>query len=162
MERLKKESMSVKKVIVFTVCIILLLLLFLLLFLVCTIPNQTIPYGIWQSEDPNITLYINHRPLGPDGYQYNEPDNHPWYGTYLKDGVEIDVVIYFAPTWNRFSIVDAVFGYSPSGSYRFSYYFSGDYKLRGNRMIYTLTPHWREQTGIKRIVFEKIGDIDIP
>ncbi|MCL2035278.1 MAG: hypothetical protein FWG94_11205 [Oscillospiraceae bacterium] len=127
-------------------------IVFLLAFLILTSACNTrgeLPYGVWQSEEPNITLYFDPEIWVSD----------PFPGTYIKDGESTDIVIIFSSSAKAFSIYNASLYYSEDGlnyvdSYKDAYYY-GYYRVRGNKLRYNLVPHWQERTGIKTIVFEK-------
>jgi hypothetical protein len=117
-------------------------------------PPQAPPYGVWQSEEPEITLYIIY------GFG-DELDNT---GVYKKNGNEIELLLEFGPG-RRFKIYDKNTDFSEINSYLQAYY-TGTYRLRGNRdnrrMVYTLVPYWQERTGVERIIFTKVGDVHTP
>jgi len=133
------KSNSMKKIVV--------LLVFLILTSACNTRGE-LPYGVWQSEEPNITLYFDPK-----------IDEDVFSGTYMKDGENINIVVLVSSVNKGFRIYNESLYYSEHGlnyvdSYRDSYY-SGDYRVRGNKLRYKLRPYWQEQTGIKTIVFEK-------
>lgn len=107
-----------------------------------------IPYGVWKSEDPELTLDIN-------------PDVYPYNGIYVVDGEKIEVTI------GGFSIYDffEIWPLEGSGIDLTVYgnaYFNGTFKRKKDKIYYTLKPYWQDKTDYKTIVFEKIGDYDPP
>jgi hypothetical protein len=109
------------------------------------------PYGIWQSSDPNLTLYI-------------EPDEEMPKGLYVTETEEIEV----------FAIIDIYQGnalviYDKSAMSQDSIhggdeyeYFNGSFTVKGEQIIYSLSNHSEEMSGYKKIIFEKIGTYSIP
>ena len=90
-----------KKLIVF----LFLVLLFTLGACASPLP---IPYGVWHSEDPNITLIIDreHATVLYDTSGFILSRN-VFPGTYEKDGEIIDIVIGFLESRNTFGIQSA-------------------------------------------------------
>ncbi|MCL2253499.1 MAG: hypothetical protein FWC09_03570 [Lachnospiraceae bacterium] len=104
------------------------------------------PYGVWQSENPNITLYL-------------DDDKNICFGTYLLNGDEISIIANFY-YFKRFSIYDANVDMNKIDFYELAYYV-GDYKVRGDKLTYNIIPYWSEKTGVKRIIFKKISDVKV-
>ena len=108
------------------------------------------PYGVWQSDDPNIVLIID-----PN---YAELEKPPWSivypGIYVKDGEEIDIIAVVDNTRGRGGIL--IFDASLDRFDDFSSaFFVGEYRVRGERLHYTFNQHWREATGVDEIIFVK-------
>ena len=108
-------------------------------------PYET-PYGTWRSEAPYMTFAVVSR-----GGEYN-------HGIYRKDGVDVDIIIAFHPTFKRFSILNRN-AFMEGGRLTASYtYFSGRFEVVDNRMYYSLFPRFQEQSGYETIVFERVAD----
>jgi hypothetical protein len=128
--------------------------LILLLVLLSACPISTIgslPYGKWESADPNIVMDIN-------------PQYEEFQGIYYVDGEVINLYITFPYVWKQFEIYD----YSDKinllqpGSYELAL-FNGDYSLRSGKLRYKLKPYWQEKSGITHtIIFEKTEEYEIP
>jgi hypothetical protein len=107
-----------------------------------------VPIGLWQSDDPSITLDIT-----------NEERGH--YGTYVKDGEEIEIYIVFGHVSNLLSIYDAITqDENFKGPYDDYEYFVGTWKNEGDILNFYLKQTWQEMHGIKEIVFTKIADYE--
>ena len=144
--------------------IILLFLALLLTFSACSAWTP-VPYGVWQSEYPNITLivdreyatvlYRNRVDEGSDGNEIRRiiHNEDVFHGTYEKDGEIVDIVIDFFVPNGMFGIQNASID-TPVMSQ--DTYFSGSYGLRGNRLYLHLSPGTQERTGFRRIVFELV------
>jgi len=142
------KSNSMKKLII---CLLaFLIIVFIIIFFVIPFSLRNIstqgplPYGVWQSENPNIILNIN-----PElkSETYND-----FPGTYESEGVETDLVVVFATAHKGFAIHLEYFGRYDEA------FLTGTYKIRGNKLRYSVLPFWQERTGIKTIVFEKVSD----
>ena len=154
------KSNSMKKIVVL---LVFLIIVFIIIFFVIPFSLRTIstrgpiPYGVWQSEDPHITLY-----LAPETELFvGEPIPGTHYpGIYIKDGENINIIIGFGYS-KSFSIYNEALFYSDEyWNYRDAYY-NGTYRVRGNKLRYNVLPFWQEQTSIKTIVFEKVSDYEI-
>ena len=136
------------------IIIIAILTLTKLALVSCVATYQPIPYGVWQSENPNMTLIVD-----PDYASFENPSWSIVYpGTYVRDGEEIDLVVVVDNTRGRGGI--RVFNASLERFSNFSdAYFVGNYRVSGGRLIYTLDRQWQEQTGFDRIVFDKTREV---
>lgn len=111
----------------------------------CSIPYEK-PYGKWQSEDTFLVLDINPNVIGP------------FSGTYKKEMEEINIAIYFA--YEKSFVIHNVTEESEEDD---RVLFNGYFKVKDEKLYYTLKPHWQELTGITEpIVFEKIEEYEIP
>lgn len=130
---------------------VLLLLLILLLFASsCVNTRGQLPYGIWQSKEPDLVFDI-------------DPQCESFFkGQYTEDGKSINVFVAFAVAYKEFGIYDESEVDIAKGSIRHTEdsIFEGSYKMKGDKLIYTLNPHWREVTGYKTITFDKIKEYD--
>jgi len=112
------------------------------------------PYGVWRSEEPNITLFF--RP------EYrNVPtqfDNFSYLGLYVVGDEELRVFVTFG-NGPRFRIQE--FKYSNKGD-NISIFplFIGNWRVVGDQIHYTLTPHFQEQLGITTIIFHRLEYYD--
>jgi len=114
----------------------------------CTTYKLVVPVGLWQSDDPQITLDIANA----------ERDA---FGTYVRDGEEIEIYMVFGHVSNLLSIYNAiVMDESFKGTWDSFTYYGGKWEKRGDKIYYTLLTKWREMHGIKEIVFTKIADYD--
>ena len=117
-------------------------------FTSCAIPYER-PYGIWQNETVGLTLFID-----PHNYGNNS-------GIYVIGNEEHEVVITFRHD-KGFIVQDVrdFEGARITNNYR---YFDGRFRVRDDKLYYTLTRNWQEQTGIRdTIVFEKVADYEVP
>ena len=130
--------------------IVILVFVALLTFTACS-ENTPIPYGIWKSEEPRITLFID-----PAYAETDEPFRFP--GIYIKDGVEMDVFVRISITHGTFFIHNASIPRDTVDFHREAY-FDGLYRIEDNRLYYTVGQLWREQTGVDRIVFELVEEV---
>ena len=132
-----------KKIFLATYLIVLLLILSS-----CTTYKLIVPVGLWQSDNPSITLDITE-------------DDRDHYGTYVKDGEEIEIYIGFGHVSNRLFIHDAIIqDENFKGSMDDYEYFAGSWEVKDDKIYYTLLPKWKEMHGIDEIVFTKIADYD--
>ena len=130
--------------------IVVLMMILMAILTACGVSTRgEIPYGVWKSEEPNITLYFD-----PEVYR-------EFSGVYVKDGESINIIIIFATSAKAFSIYDESLFYSGKNRTSADVYYYGYYRVRGNKLRYNLVPHWQERTGIKTIVFEKVSDYEI-
>lgn len=117
----------------------------------CSIPYET-PYGKWQSQSEDMSLVLDINPNVIKG---------PFVGTYKDEKGEINILFYFAYE-KSFTIFDEkdVTEESIKGD---NALFCGYFKIKDEKLYYTLKPHWQELTGITEpIVFEKIENYKIP
>jgi len=128
------------------------LIVLLVLFITsCSPETPEPPYGVWVSNEPQITLFF--KP------QYRLPIYRPIYlGLYTIDGVETKVVLSFGHG-TRFTVqaLDALFEGGTRGDYRL---LVGTYRLMGGEIRYTLTPVFQERLGIDRIWFRRMEYYD--
>jgi hypothetical protein len=103
------------------------------------------PYGIWESNDPEITLELCgiHRAVGRLGI-----------GVYVKNDEPIDIVVK-RDHWDGLSFMDAEFPNYYSDLTRF---FFGEFALQDDKLYINLTSAFQERTGFTQLVFERIGD----
>jgi len=131
------KSNSMKKLII--CLLVFLIIVFIIIFFVIPFSLRTIstrgpiPYGVWQSEEPNITLYFDPEIWVSD----------PFSGIYVKDGESTDIVIIFSTANKGFRIYDKEVYFNENRISENTLY-AGDYRVRGNKLRYSLRPYWRE------------------
>ena len=130
------------------ICIIICCAIILLTLSSCTTYELVVPAGLWQSDDPQITLDITDEEI-----VYN--------GVYVRNGEEIDICIGFGNVSNRLFIHDAIILDENFEGYWEDYlYFSGPWEVKDDKLYLTLLPKWQEMYGIEEIVFTKIADYE--
>ena len=133
-----------KKIVLIVCCGILFLALSS-----CTSYELVVPVGIWQSDDPSITLDIANDVSDPN------------FGTYVRDGEEIEIYIVFGHVSNLLSIYDAiVLNENHKGGWDDWTYFVGNWDIKDDKLYLILKSKWREMHGIDKIVFTKIADYE--
>jgi len=148
----------------------MLVLVFVVIAIVeTTRPAPEIPYGIWHSEEPNITLFIKPdynvtlygyqtftTAAGEETIQISESD--VFLGVYVKDGEEIDIFVSFLfPPREDLRIQNANITRPINSS---NAYFAGSYRVRRNNRLYLrLFLDIQERTGIDHIVFELVEEV---
>lgn len=111
---------------------------------------KEIPYGIWQSNNPDIVLYI-------------DPDNKDgmFKGTYTIDGVENNLYLSLDIVQGAF-VIHKESAYTPGKPGIYSgdkyLYFRGHWKLKDEELYFQVNSHFFELTGYSDIYFEKIDD----
>lgn len=114
----------------------------------CTTYKLVVPVGLWQSDNPSITLDIE-----------NEERAH--YGTYIKDSEEVVIYIVFGHVSNLLSVYDEIVNDDNyKGVWDDYEYFVGHWKVKDDKIYFALLPKWQEMHGIKEIVFTKIEDYE--
>ena len=110
------------------------------------------PYGKWENAELGLVLDINRN--------YNK--EQAFSGFYIENGEEIDVYVFFSITHGYFWIIrESDLHHWGGVRDAETTIFDGRYRVRGERLYYTLTPFWQEQTGITdTIVFERIVSYD--
>jgi len=132
-----------KKTLLFVCCTILVLAL-----ASCTTYELVVPVGLWQSDDPQITLNIT-------------DEDGSYYGTYIRDGKEIKIYVVFGHVSNLLSIYNAIVqDENFDGSWDDYTYFVGHWEVKDDKLYQNLFPTWQDMNGIKEIVFTKIADYD--
>jgi len=102
-------------------------------------PLSEIPYGKWQSFNPDITICKN---------------NERTVGIYIKDE-EIIIISIWERYKGQFSIYSGELEEDGNDSIpENEIHFIGSYKLKNNKLYYKLRPSWRQKTGYKTIIFE--------
>jgi len=125
---------------------LLLCSILLFVFASCTTYKMMIPIGLWQSDDLSITLDIT-----------SEVREH--YGTYIKDGKEVEIVVVFSHLNNQFYIYDKIIDdENQEGSMTDYEYFCGTFNVEDDKIYYTLLPKWEGMHGVKEIIFTKVVD----
>jgi len=127
-----------KNIVLFLSCILILVLTS------CNTYEFEVPLlGLWQSDNPTITFEVT-------------DDSGGYYGTYIKDGEEVGIVVVFSEFNNRFSIYNSIIAGENFNESMSDYeYFHGAFTIEGDKIYYTLLPHWQEAHGVKEIVFTK-------
>ena len=116
------------------------------LSLVSCFQEPPIPYGVWRSEDPNLTLYITVRSV----------ETGDFLGEYVCGTQLINVEIIIDMSKGSVMLI-----YDPAildmleGTV-----FYGRIAVPGEKLVYTLTPEYHKETGYEKIKFEKIADYD--
>ena len=83
------------------------------------------------------------------------------YGTYIRDGEEIEIHIVFGHVSNALSIYDSfVLDDNRREAWDVYTYFTGRWEVKDDKLHLTLLPKWREMYGIDKIVFTKIADYE--
>ncbi|MDR1245676.1 MAG: hypothetical protein LBK57_01445 [Clostridiales Family XIII bacterium] len=127
--------------------------------------SSEFPYGKWHSTDPDLTIDI--------GLEYN--DTQSYFGTYVKDGEGIDVLVYmsYGGTLEIHDFEEYNFS-EDHWDYRDKYgniknpppqYFDGAWRpvnIFDGKLRYKLDDDYREATGYRVIVFEKIESREWP
>ena len=108
------------------------------------------PYGVWQSEEPTITLIIDPNYMLDEG-------RARFPGIYVRDTRTEDVLVGVDPVGAGIEVRNA----SIEDGRQYAYY-AGTYRIRGNRIYFTLGRLWRERTGIDLIVFELVEEVVVP
>ena len=106
------------------------------------------PYGIWHSEELNMTLFIDreHRIRGDNVAGGEFP------GIYVRDDEEIDIIVDVFTKNNQISIHD-------SANVRWEYrLFSGNYHIENDRLYFRSDRHYPE-TGFDTIIFELMEEV---
>jgi len=109
------------------------------------------PYGKWQNAELGLIMDLN--PEFEDKYGF------PVFpGTYVEDGVKIDVYIHFFTPGITADILRASdrrsggwFGGSPP-------LYGGHYKVSDNQLYLSLNQQSQERAGLETIVFDRIED----
>ena len=126
-------------------------LLLLLCLSACFNTRGAIPYGKWESLNPQIIMDIN-------------PQYEEFLGTYQHEDEVIDVYIAisgFSKQFDIYKISDKIYR-SESGYYRLAL-FGGSYSVRNGKLYYKLQPYWQEKSGVTHtIVFTKIEEYEAP
>ena len=120
----------------------------------CVNPDvlRPFPYGKWESAELGLVLDVVPK--------INKEDAFP--ATFIEDGEKIDVYAFFLLTGGYLVILREPDWLSWGGARDTTgTIFDGNYRLRGERLYYTLTSFWQEQTGIKTVVFELIEDYEV-
>ena len=142
----KSDSKKIKQMII-------LLILFIMLLLASCAVYADYPYGVWQSENPNITLIID------PNYQLDEdPGRFP--GIYVKDTGTEDVIVTLDLVGAGLAIHNVSIG--EAVAYHRYADFLGSYRIRRDRMDFTLVRSLREELGVDRIVFELVEEVEVP
>ena len=133
----------------------------LLIFALTACGSTAVPYGVWQSSNPELTLVIN----TPDSELVIEGFHNLFPGVYVRDDIEIDIGVSVQTRTHRIFIFDPTLeGQRQNEKSPFSdaLVFDGSYRLnfRGTRLYLTLSPSSQERTGIDRIVFERVEEAD--
>jgi len=119
-----------------------------------------IPFGIWHSENPNLTLFISREPEHIVG-EFPIADREHASGIFLvkhvsEDGSEIELALSYSPRPYNFVIFDPLI--ADEGFFSDSIYFDGRHRIRDDRLYFELRPFYRELTGFDTIVFERVEE----
>jgi hypothetical protein len=136
------------------------MILLALFFVSCA---EDTPYGKWHSTDPDLTLDIG--PFFDSLY----------FGIYIDEGEKVDVLA-FVNGIGGSSFMLGIYSYDEYdfskqdwnyiGGKRYGNnipppkYFDGEWKLKGNKLYYTLYESYQEETGYETIIFELIEEYD--
>ena len=115
------------------------------------------PYGKWENAELGLVLDVNP--------QNNIPGQgrDSFFGTYMESGEEIEVYVYFDVIHGDLWILRNPDWGSRGGERNTeTSIFGGRYRLRRERLHFTLTSFWQEQTGITdTIIFERVVDYQV-
>ena len=140
-----------RKIIAAVICLVLLLLC----LSACFNTRGPIPYGKWESVEPNIIMDLN-------PYEYDSPGR--FYGTYYEEDEVIDIYISISSFSKEFAVKkfsDIIYLDQPD-SYKLAL-FDGSYRIKGDKLYYKLKPYWQEKSGVTHtIVFTKIEEYEAP
>ena len=106
------------------------------------------PYGIWQSIDPNITLFI--------APEFRLSQDIEFSGIYVRDGEEVRVRV-LAPNSRgvgAFLIFEDIIREDKTVSERMLYF--GEIYIENDRIYMDLLHYFSERTGIDTIIFELV------
>lgn len=129
-------------------------IIFVFIFFTSCLPETVEPpYGVWSSENPNITLYLK-------DYEDILQMGFPWrrVGIYTKNEETLHVFPTFGPA-TRFNIRYNIY-LSSGGALASTTLASGSWQLRNDQMYFNLTPHFQEQLGVRRIIFNRLEEYD--
>ena len=133
-----------KKVILLICCTILVLTLSS-----CTTYKLVVPVGLWQCDNPAITLDIT----TDEALEY--------YGIYVMEGEKTEILIVFGDVSNLLSIYDAIIqDENHEGGFDDWTYFCGHWEVKDDKLYFKLLPTWAEMHGIDEIIFTKIADYE--
>ena len=134
------------------ICIVIYCFIVMLILSSCTTYVFITPVGLWQSDDPQITLNITN-----EDEEQNQDRDH--YGTYIKNGEEIEIYIVFGHVSNLLSVYDAIIlDKNFKGTMDEQTLFCGHWEVKDGKLYFTLLPKWQGMYGIKEIVFTKTAD----
>ena len=125
---------------------VILISVFVILWI--NIPTPPLPpYGIWQSEEPNITLFIDS--------ELSYRDDFP--GIYVIDDIEIDVMVGTIPKLATIWIYENV--EIEDGTVKRNRFFEGYYSIENDRLYIRLRSCYPEHTGLDIIIFELVEEV---
>jgi len=112
------------------------------------------PRGVWESEEPNIVLYID-----PAYRSATETRHLRFLGIYMLDSEEIKITASFGPLmhWLRITtapVVDENNRQVFNGAERML----GDLKIIEDQLHFELDPEYQELTGLTTIIFNRATD----
>ena len=119
--------------------------------------RRPFPYGKWESEELGLVLDVNPQSNIPSQGRYS------FFGTYMERGDEVEVYVYFDVILGDIWILRNPDWGSRGGERNTeTTIFGGRYRLRRERLHFTLTSFWQEQTGITdTIIFERVVDYQV-
>jgi hypothetical protein len=137
------------------------LILSFILVLPSCLPKINPPFGVWESKDPHILLYIEP--------EYHTPFNnyYTYIGLYITDEEDIKTFVGMGNSGKNFTIyetesyLDSISVGGESWDKKIKL-FSGDFKLTKDGMRYNLSPASKENTGYDEIHFHLLEDYDPP
>ena len=148
----RKKKATVVKALLLVLVAISLLTLWMLLAIRQVSGYVPIPYGIWRSEEPNITLFVS-----PE-YQVSLGI---FPGKYVWNEMELEVVAVFLWREPEISIMPTSELVLTEHSVSFGdRYFHGEFHLNNGRLYYSLERSFREWTGYGTIVFELVEEVE--
>ena len=113
---------------------------------------QGLPYGVWRSDDPNLVLYLT-----------IQSETGFFSGEYISGSRRVDVVVALSMNLNGLMDIFDSSGTPNNEEYLLSeedLLFSGNIDIQQGKIVYTLISVYRDSTGYKTIIFEKIADYD--
>ena len=139
--------------------IIVYILLIAFLFSSCVDSNIQLPEGVWISKEPNLILYMDqlYRSHGSE-FRVSDSEIGRFLGIYTVDDEEVKVFT------NRtrgqgFQIQPITAIDVQSGAINGdAVFFTGRYRVEGDRMYFTLVPGSQRRTGLTEIIFYRVED----
>ena len=114
---------------------------------------QPPPFGVWQSMDPMITMYID-----PEYQQHNRrPDLY--LGLYDIGETEIKINVFFGAP-GRFSLYDTFEAIKWEDTPAHDRIFSGRWEVVEDQLHFAIATRYRERSGYEVIIFERLESYD--
>jgi len=121
----------------------------MLLLTSCLPETPPPPYGVWRSENPQITLFFTPEYQIIEGRQF-------YFGIYTVDSVDTKLAIEIFPGGRAFAMYDLSEPRGRGGGVRHSgTLFSGTYRLVRGEIRHRTSPAVQERLGIDIIIFQR-------